>query len=289
MSRAAPWGLLVLLAARPALAQHAPIPADLTPLDSEAGRRLLDEATDKVDFFALASRLESQRTQAFCGVASAVTVLNALPIRAPAAPAWAPYHAFTQDNLWNACTRRVMGPDEVNRGGLTLDQLGALLQCHPVRARVVHAADTSADAFRRDVRRALAEPGSLVVANFSRGELGQEAGGHFSPLAAYHRGSDRFLLLDVARYKFPPLWVPAAKLFAALHTDDPVAGKTRGYVIVSPAPRAPGPGIAKGSNFLLKALAAIVTVSLAVGFALGLLFARWRARQRARRAPEAAR
>lgn len=271
---------ITLSGAGAAWGQHAAVPRDLVPLDSEEGRRLFDEAREKADFFALTPHLESQKTQAFCGVASGVSVLNALPIPAPAVSQWAPYHAFTQDNFFNSCAKRVIGPDEVNRGGITLDQLRGLLQCHPTRARAVHASDSSEDAFRRDVSAALAEPGSLVVANFSRGELGQESGGHFSPIGAYHRASDRFLILDVARYKFPPLWVPAGKLWAALHTDDRVSGKSRGWLIVSAAARAPGAGSVKGSNFLIKALAAIVSTSLLVGFGIGW----WWGRRRLRRA-----
>jgi Phytochelatin synthase len=34
--------------------------------------------------------------------------------------------------------------------------------------------------------------------------IGQEQGGHISPLAAYDAETDRFLILDVSRYKYPP-------------------------------------------------------------------------------------
>jgi hypothetical protein len=67
--------------------------------------------------------------------------------------------------------------------------------------------------------------------------LGQEIGGHISPLAAYDAKSDRFLVLDVARYKYPPVWVRTADLFGAMNTvDKDNNGKTRGFVLVSAAP-----------------------------------------------------
>jgi hypothetical protein len=50
--------------------------------------------------------------------------------------------------------------------------------------------------------------------------MGQETGGHISPLAAYDSKSDRFLILDVARYKYPPVWVSASDLFVAMNTTD---------------------------------------------------------------------
>jgi hypothetical protein len=53
-------------------------------------------------------------------------------------------------------------------------------------------------------------------------------------LAAYDEKADRFLILDVARYKYPPLWVTTSDLFEAMNTSDPDNdNKTRGCVLVS--------------------------------------------------------
>jgi Phytochelatin synthase len=52
-------------------------------------------------------------------------------------------------------------------------------------------------------------------------------------LAAYDADTDRFLILDVSRYKSPPVWVETSAIFAAMNTtDSDAADKTRGYVIV---------------------------------------------------------
>ncbi|HEY9782333.1 MAG TPA: phytochelatin synthase family protein [Leptolyngbyaceae cyanobacterium] len=45
--------------------------------------------------------------------------------------------------------------------------------------------------------------------------------------------SDRFLILDVSRYKYPPIWVKAVDLWQGMNTKDPVSQKTRGFVLVS--------------------------------------------------------
>ena len=75
-----------------------------------------------------------------------------------------------------------------------------------------------------------------MIVNYLRKAIGQERGGHISPLAAYDAKSDRFLILDVARYKYPPVWVTASDLFAAMNTTDPANNnKTRGYVLVTKA------------------------------------------------------
>ncbi len=46
--------------------------------------------------------------------------------------------------------------------------------------------------------------------------LGQEGPGHISPLGAYDAESDRFLILDVSRYKAPAVWVSTGQLFRAM-------------------------------------------------------------------------
>src|SRR5690349_1030435 len=84
------------------LGQLQPLPPTLVPFDSEEGRVLLSESESKRDFFALSSQFLTQKTPAYCGVASTVMVLNAMPIEAPIAPEWAPFRAFTQDNVFNA-------------------------------------------------------------------------------------------------------------------------------------------------------------------------------------------
>jgi hypothetical protein len=46
----------------------------------------------------------------------------------------------------------------------------------------------------------------------SRPSLGQTGAGHFSPIAAWHDASDMALVLDTARFKYPPFWAPIAKV-----------------------------------------------------------------------------
>ena len=40
-------------------------------------------------------------------------------------------------------------------------------------------------------------------------------GGHFSPIGGYHEPSDSALVLDVARFKYPPYWVHLPALWEA--------------------------------------------------------------------------
>lgn len=163
-----------------------------------------------------------------------VMVFNAMQLPAPAVPEYDPYKTFTQDNVLDARTESVLPLATIMKQGITLDQLGALLALRPVDVVVHHASDSSLVEFRSKAQQYLARPNQFVVINYLRKAIGQEKGGHISPLAAYDRETDRFLILDVARYKYPPVWVKAAELFAAMNTQDSDnENKTRGYILVA--------------------------------------------------------
>jgi hypothetical protein len=161
-------------------------------------------------------------------------VLNALGVPAPTTPEFDPYKTFTQDNVFTPATEKVLPQETLRRMGMTLDQIGDFLGTYEVRAEVQHAAESSLEEFRSLAREYLGSPGRHVIVNYLRKSIGQEKGGHISPLAAYDADTDRFLLLDVARYKYPPVWISAAELFSAMNTaDSDNQNRTRGFVLVS--------------------------------------------------------
>jgi hypothetical protein len=224
----------VALTTTGASAQSLTLPDKLIDLRSSQGEALLFDAKAHAAFFPISSAFETQKNQAFCGVASMVMTLNAIHAPAPTTPEYQPYSMFTQDNVLDATTEAILPRAVLMRQGMTLDQLGALLRLHPVVAEVHHAGDVSLDEFRATASRYLGETGHFVVVNYLRRALGQERGGHISPLAAYDEKADRFLILDVARYKYPPVWVAASDLFDAMNTpDSDNDNKSRGYVLIA--------------------------------------------------------
>jgi len=56
--------------------------------------------------------------------------------------------------------------------------------------------------------------------NFLRSSVGQVGGGHWSPVGSYSDKEDAFLVLDVAKFKYPPVWIPSDRLFDAMSTTD---------------------------------------------------------------------
>jgi len=63
--------------------------------------------------------------------------------------------------------------------------------------------------------------------------LGQTGSGHFSPLAGFHEQSDKVLIMDVARFKYPPHWVDLELMYKATFDEDSETGKPRGWLLVS--------------------------------------------------------
>ncbi|HEY1781771.1 MAG TPA: phytochelatin synthase family protein [Roseiarcus sp.] len=219
-----------------ARAETLPLPDNLAGFSTRDGEVYFAESDAHEAYFPLASNFLTQKTQAYCGVASMVMVLNALGVPAPAVPEYEPYRTFTQDNVLSERTDVVLPRETLAHQGMTLDQVGGILATQPVHAEVRHASDSSVDEFRKLASAYLGEGGHFVIVNYLRKALGEQLGGHISPLAAYDAKADRFLILDVARYKYPPVWVKTADLFAAMNTPDAVNdNKSRGFVLVTAA------------------------------------------------------
>jgi len=75
-----------------------------------------------------------------------------------------------------------------------------------------------------------------MVVSFSRQYLGQTGDGHFSPVAAYHEPTDQCLVLDVARFKYAPYWVPVKDLYESTRPIDSMTNKSRGWFLLYPPP-----------------------------------------------------
>jgi len=180
-----------------------PVRADVDLIDalSDSGSDLLAESEYKSDYAPLTTYFVTQDNLAYCGVASGVMVLNALDVERPVSPAHAPDRLFTQANFFNPRAQGIHPADDVAREGMTLSQLAMILKSNGVRAEAVFAEDSSLAAFRDQAKSVLADDTSYLLVNYKRAELGQEYGGHISPIAAYNEEHDRFLILDVSRYK----------------------------------------------------------------------------------------
>lgn len=232
-----PWGVAILLVMNtsfPVAAQQASAPApELVELPSPQGQQRLKESNHNGDFFRLACYFTPQKNMAYCGVASSIMVLNALPVPKPQGDPYGTYPFYTQENFFSLAATAVKSPDRVAQEGMSLAELTDLLNTHPgVKAEKQYAANTSLEAFRKLTVDQLNSGTSYVLVNYLRKALGQRSGGHISPLGAYHAPSDSFLILDVSQYKYPPVWAPAQDLWRAMAQKDDEKSLSRGFVLV---------------------------------------------------------
>ena len=217
-----------------ARAETLPMPAGVIAFDTPEGEALLIGAEARNDYFPLSIYFTTQVNPAYCGPATIAMVLNALDVPRPPSDMTLGLGLFDQENIFTPATEAVKPASAIMRAGMTLDDFGGVLAAHNLHVDIHRAADSSLDEFRRTAIATLADSDHFILVNYLRKAIGQQEGGHISPLGAYDADTDRFLILDVSRYKYPPAWVTASALFDAMNTpDSDNNNKTRGYVVVS--------------------------------------------------------
>ncbi len=228
MTRRLRLALLFLALLLPAAAR-----AQVVALDTTEGAARFHRAASGPQALRLLSDLETEMYLTFCGPASLATALNSLGVHDPSPPSFYPYRRLTQTALFTPANLAVKSFASVQAQGLTLRQLAAFAHNLGAAAQAVHADALDAAALRARIIDVLADPASRLIANYSRIPLGQEGDGHISPIAAYDAASDSALILDVARYKYTPAWVPVATLLAAMQRTDPDSGRPRGLLVLT--------------------------------------------------------
>jgi hypothetical protein len=170
-------------------------PSTAVPFNSTTGRALLvSEHCISATFWMSVQHLATQKTQSYCGIATAAVALNTLAL--PAAPvdaAYDPYAYWTQDNFFNNCTDEVLSAYSVLHMGSTLQELALMLRCHNISALGYHSNETSGEDFRKYLVYTMAN-NHIIAANFHRTEVGEVGGGHWSPVVAYNPSVDMVLL-----------------------------------------------------------------------------------------------
>ncbi len=220
-----------------------PLPATLLALDSPEGRALFAEALAAgtlESYFPLAEQFQTQAEPSFCGLTSLVVVLNSLAVD-PGRLWKGPWRWFGEEML-DCCVPL----DQVRARGLTLDELACLARCNGADAtarRPTHDGGDVAALRAAVVASATNKAAPRVVVSYARTALEQTGEGHFSPIGGYHPGRDLALLLDVARFKYPPHWVSVAALHEATATIDPATGRSRGWVLLAAAHRSTSLGL----------------------------------------------
>ncbi|KAJ0015046.1 hypothetical protein Pint_20195 [Pistacia integerrima] len=128
---------------------------------------------------------------------------------------------------------------KIKSQGITFGKVACLAYCNGANVEAFRTNETSIDEFRRVVISSASSEDCHVITSYHRGTFKQTGSGHFSPIGGYHAGKDMVLILDVARFKYPPHWVPLTLLWEAMDTIDKATGHQRGFMIVSRQQKAP--------------------------------------------------
>eukprot|EP01138_Halocafeteria_seosinensis_P010608 gb/GECG01010833.1/.p1 GENE.gb/GECG01010833.1/~~gb/GECG01010833.1/.p1 ORF type:complete len:536 (+),score=59.50 gb/GECG01010833.1/:1-1608(+) len=245
------------------------LPPTCTAFDSTQGRQLFAEAMLEgymEVYFPLAAQFRTQDEPAYCGLTTLVVALNALSVD-PRRKWKGVWRWYAEDHL-DCC----LSLDLVKSEGINMEEFACLGRCNSLSVNVTtitppvevsphqgydsdgqwdpSAFEASLDHkekeklldFRRTVQTickdchsadsAESTQNRLLIVNYSRIVLKQTGDGHFSPIAGYHSSTDQVLILDTARFKYPPHWAPLTLVFNAMRRGDS-AGNNRGYAILS--------------------------------------------------------
>jgi hypothetical protein len=200
--------------------------------DSPEGKVLHARIPADADYWQLIPNFAVQSTQSYCSVASAITVLNAMPITKPVDPMYAPYAYFTQSNFFTPEVSKIISAQAVLEMGMTRIEMVKVLTAEGVHVTTIAGDSINDKALRTLLKKALGDDGQYVLVNYLRAKLAQAGAGHWSVLAAYDAKSDKVLILDVAKYKYPPVWISISTLQDAINTRDSSSNKARGLVLV---------------------------------------------------------
>ncbi|KAL6079352.1 glutathione gamma-glutamylcysteinyltransferase [Balamuthia mandrillaris] len=206
------------------------LPAVCVDFASAEGKALFKEALSSGQmegFFGLAAQFHTQNEPAYCGLATLAMILNALEID-PQRVWKAPWRWFSEE-LLDCCKPLHI----VQKEGITIPEFGCLARCNGALADITYASDSDVESFRRKIMEITKAERTYMVVSYDRRVLGQTGSGHFSPIAGYHPQRDLVLLMDVARFKYPPHWVPVSLLFEAMLPEDLVTRRSRAFVAMS--------------------------------------------------------
>ncbi|WP_298775909.1 phytochelatin synthase family protein [uncultured Shewanella sp.] len=224
---------------------------------SSEGRNRLLTAQPNDDFYILSNFFQPQIHPTYCGIASAVIVLNALfqPLnQAPTACHIQKIrnkkcvnlylYAFLQTTFLGKKTDYIKEKEVIEfvkktpsgeyQPGLSLDKLADLLHHYKAKVKTTFAKqENELKLFRSTLLSTLAKQNHYIIIHFRCDYLGGLPSGHISPICAYHQASDSVLVLDVAAHKTPWYWAPLKELYQSMQESYGYQVQGGGYLQVT--------------------------------------------------------
>ncbi|CAM6107777.1 unnamed protein product [Calypogeia fissa] len=207
-----------------------------TDFGSAEGKMIFREALQDgtmEGFFPLIAHFQTQAEPAFCGLASLSVVLNALAI--DPRRTWKGPWRWIDETMLECCESL----EKVKAEGMTFAKVACAGACAGASVRAIRSNKSSLDEFRQYLLESCLSEDKHMIVSYDRKIFKQTGRGHFSPIGGYHREKDLALILDVARFKYPPHWVPLGLLWEAINTMDPTTSNWRGFMLATKPKRNP--------------------------------------------------
>jgi len=202
---------------------------------SPDGRKIFQEALiaeTMHSYFPLAEQFRTQNDPTYCGLGTLTMALNALAI--DPGRSWKGVWRWFSEEMLDCCKSL----NAVKNNGLDLEEFHCLARCNGSEGKIKRPDDYTLDQFRADVARVCRDETNkeVLVLNYSRKTLLQTGDGHFSPVGGYHAKKDLVLILDVARFKYPPHWCPVETVYKSMKPKDSATNKSRGWITLKASP-----------------------------------------------------
>jgi glutathione gamma-glutamylcysteinyltransferase len=166
-------------------------------------------------FFPLSEQFITQSEPSFCALSSLAMVLNALNFDIKRV--WKGSWRWVSEEMLQCESLHVCGHslEKIKANGMNFNEFLKLAHCHGVVLESYRANNANIDnneafnLFKQSIEKVSfsSSANTFIIVNFSRTYLGQTGIGHFSPIGGYHKEKQLVLVLDVARFKYPPYWV----------------------------------------------------------------------------------
>jgi len=208
------------------------LPPPAIPFSSTEGKIIFQEALlsgGMQVYFPLAETFQTQGDPSFCGLGSLTTALNAILLDPQRV--WRGVWRWWDESMLDCCE----SAEIVKLKGLSLTKVHCLARCQGAASTLHYANASTEDEFREAVQRSCQDESTsptVIICSYSRSVMKQSGSGHFSPIGGYHAKKDLILIMDVARFKYAPHWVPLPLLFSAMNTIDSDDGVSRGWMTV---------------------------------------------------------
>ncbi|KAL0489931.1 PCS3 [Acrasis kona] len=209
-----------------------PLPENCIEFSSPEGKDYFRKALAEGNaegFFHLIEQFHTQSEPAYCGLGTLAMTLNALGMD-PNRLWKGPWRWYSED-LLDCCVPL----STVKQTGVTLEEFQCLALCNGAKCRVYRPDEIACtmEHFRELVSQACSSNDKHLIISYDRRVLGQTGSGHFSPIGCYVSSLDLVLILDVARFKYPPHWVPLTTVYDAMRSVDPATNLSRGFATLS--------------------------------------------------------